>query len=103
MSDQTTDTAVEQATPDTVEVPAGVQLTMQDLLLCAQIIQLTTQRGAFKAEELTQVGGLFDRLTTFLAASGAFTSASSAPSSDETTSSTTDNDTAESADGTVAE
>ena len=32
-------------------------LTLQDLVLVAQIIQLTTQRGAFKAEELADVGG----------------------------------------------
>jgi hypothetical protein len=108
MSDQTTDTAVEQATPDTVEAPAGVQLTMQDLLLTAQALQVAAQRGAFKAEEFSQVGGVFDHLVAFLTASGALTppvTASSAPSSDETTSSTPDSETApaESADDTVAE
>jgi hypothetical protein len=82
-------TTVEQTTEDTVATtPSGPQLTLQDLLLCAQIVQLTAQRGAFKAEELSQVGGLFDRLTTFLSASGALTTASSAPASGETTSST---------------
>jgi hypothetical protein len=78
-------------TPDTaLETSPGVQLKIQDLTLCAQIIQLSAQRGAFKAEELTQVGGVFDRLVAFLEASGALqtqTTASSSPSSDETTSS----------------
>lgn len=46
-------------------------LTLQDLVLVAQIIQLTSSRGAFKAEELTQVGGLYDKLVTFLQSTGA--------------------------------
>ena len=88
-------TTVEQTTDSTVAAaPSGPQLTLQDLLLCAQVIQLVSQRGAFKAEEMTQVGGLFDRLTTFLSASGALT-ASSAPTSDETTSSTPANESAD--------
>jgi hypothetical protein len=60
MSDQTT----EQAAP---------QLQIADLLLTAQLIQLVTQRGAFKAEELEQVGGLYNRVVAFLQASGALT------------------------------
>ena len=66
MSDQTTDTTVDtQAGSDTV------QLQLQDLLLAAQVIQLATQRGAIKAEEMEAVGGLYNRLVTFLQASGA--------------------------------
>jgi len=48
-------------------------LTLQDLVLVAQIIQLTTQRGAFKAEELADVGGLYNKLITFLQSTGALT------------------------------
>jgi hypothetical protein len=48
-----------------------VQLQLQDLLLAAQVIQLVSQRGAIKAEEMEQVGGLYTRLVTFLQASGA--------------------------------
>jgi hypothetical protein len=61
------------ATP-VVEQPAqqpAPGLTLQDLVLVAQIIQLTAQRGAFKAEELTQVGGLYDKLVAFLQSTGA--------------------------------
>lgn len=73
-------TAVEQPAEH-----AGVQLQIQDLLLCAQVIQLASKRGAFKPEEFTQVGGLFDRLVAFLKDSGALeTNASSAPTSGET-------------------
>lgn len=64
MSDQTT--TQEQA-------PAQVQLQLADLLLAAQVIQLASQRGAIKPEEMTQVGGLYERLVTFLQASGALT------------------------------
>jgi hypothetical protein len=46
-------------------------LTLQDLVLVAQIIQLTSQRGAFKAEELESVGGLYNKLITFLQSTGA--------------------------------
>ena len=44
---------------------------------------LSDLRGAFRAEEFTQIGGVFDRITAFLKASGAMSS-SSAPTSDET-------------------
>jgi hypothetical protein len=37
----------------------------------AQIIQLTSQRGAFKAEELADVGGLYNKLVAFLQSTGA--------------------------------
>jgi hypothetical protein len=62
---------------------AAVQLQLSDLMLCAQALQLASTRGAFRAEEFTQIGGVFDRITTFLTASGAMSS-SSAPASDET-------------------
>lgn len=64
MSDQAT-------TPETNNAPAVTQLQLADLLLCAQAIQLASQRGAFRAEEFTQVGGVFERITTFLKESGA--------------------------------
>lgn len=62
MSDQAT------ATPATEE--SSVQLQLQDLLLAAQVIQIASQRGAIKAEEMEQVGGLYTRLVQFLQASG---------------------------------
>lgn len=70
-----------QQNPATEQQPAP-QLQIADLLLTAQLIQLTTKRGAFNAEELTQVGGLYDRLVAFLQASGALTPAQ-APESAE--------------------
>jgi hypothetical protein len=60
MSDQTTE--------QTVTAP---QLQLADLLACVQLIQLATQRGAYKAEEFTQIGAVYDRMVSFLKDSGA--------------------------------
>lgn len=46
------------------DVPESIGL--QDLQLLAQIVDLASQRGAFRGNELTQVGTVFDKLTTFL-------------------------------------
>jgi hypothetical protein len=54
-----------------VEQQPAPSLTLQDLVLVAQIIQLTSQRGAFKAEELADVGGLYNKLVAFLQSTGA--------------------------------
>ncbi len=46
-------------------------LTLQDLVLVAQIIQIGSQRGTFRAEELADVGNLYTKLIAFLQATGA--------------------------------
>lgn len=61
---QNTDTAAAPAAPQ-------VQLQLQDILAAAQCIQLASTRGAYRAEEFTQVGGVYERLVAFLQASGA--------------------------------
>ena len=53
-----------------------VQLTVADLASIRQIIEAACTRGAFRANEMTVVGNVFDKLTTFLAAV--------APGSDQT-------------------
>jgi hypothetical protein len=50
-------------------------LTLQDLVLVAQIIQIGSQRGAFRAEELSNIGNLYTKLIAFLQATGALTPA----------------------------
>lgn len=50
-------------------------LTLQDLVLVAQIIQIGSQRGTFRAEELSDVGNLYTKLIAFLQATGALTPA----------------------------
>jgi len=50
-------------------------LNLQDLILVAQIIQVSSQRGAFKADELANVGALYNKLIAFLQSTGALTPA----------------------------
>jgi hypothetical protein len=52
---------------------AAPSLTLQDLILVAQVIQLTSQRGAYRAEELANVGALYNKLIAFLDSVGAIT------------------------------
>jgi hypothetical protein len=42
------------------------QITITDLDLLRNIVDLASSRGAFRAAELTQVGAVYDKLTTFL-------------------------------------
>lgn len=58
-----------------VETPEGVgtdgleqpeSISLQDLQTLLQIVDLSSQRGAFRGAELTQVGVIFDKLNTFL-------------------------------------
>lgn len=58
-------------------------LGVKDLLLMFQIIQVVAQRGAFRADEMSNVGGLHDRLKFFLTSAGALPS--SDPVSEEST------------------
>lgn len=44
------------------------QLTLADLASIHNIIDAATQRGAFKANELTAVGAVYDKLSAFLKA-----------------------------------
>ena len=53
------------------EQPAVPGLTLQDLISVAQIIQITSQRGVWRAEELAGVGTLYNKVVAFLEASGA--------------------------------
>lgn len=55
----------------TPEQQSAPSLSLQDLLLVVQTLQVVTQRGAIKADEMTNIGGLYDRLVNFLTASGA--------------------------------
>jgi len=53
------------------EAPQAPALGVQDLVSLLNIIQLTASRGAFRAEEFTEVGSVFERLRNFLISSGA--------------------------------
>lgn len=43
-----------------------VTLTINDLQLLGQIVDLASQRGAFRAAEFEQVGAAYTKLTSFL-------------------------------------
>jgi|TARA_B110000503_G_scaffold8850_3_gene12056 hypothetical protein len=60
MSEQTQEQATQQA-------PA-VDLTVQDLNALKTIIDVASQRGAFKPNEMTVVGTTYTKLENFLAA-----------------------------------
>jgi hypothetical protein len=49
----------------------NTQLTLADLASIHSIIEAATTRGAFRANELTPVGAIYDKLTAFLQAANA--------------------------------
>lgn len=65
---QNIETEAPETTGTETEAPVGApeSIGLQDLQLLAQIVDLSTQRGAFRGNELTQVGLVFDKLTAFL-------------------------------------
>jgi len=48
-----------------------VNLQLADLVAALEIFQLASNRGAFKPEEFTTVGGVYERLYSFLESAGA--------------------------------
>lgn len=52
------DNAEASATPESI--------SLQDLQVLLQIVDLASSRGAFRGAELTQVGAIFDKLNSFL-------------------------------------
>ncbi len=50
------------------EAPAAAELTVQDLTAIKQIIDVASSRGAFKANEMAVVGGVYNKLESFLGA-----------------------------------
>jgi hypothetical protein len=61
-------TEVETAAPATEEPQAGPDLTVQDLQALKSIIDVASQRGAFKPNEMMTVGQTYNKLETFLGA-----------------------------------
>jgi hypothetical protein len=58
-ANQNEDTATEQQS-------ASVDLNVNDLSLLKNLIDVVTTRGAFKANEMSTVGVLYDKLSNFL-------------------------------------
>jgi len=72
MAEETTNQEVQTAA---TEAPAAAQsaptdLNISDLVALKSIIEIASQRGAFKAAELEAVGKTFNRLNTFLESVG---------------------------------
>jgi hypothetical protein len=42
-------------------------LAVSDLVMLQSIVQVACERGAFRAEEMSQIGQCYDRLTAWLA------------------------------------
>lgn len=64
---------IEQPTVSDSTEQTKPTLSLQDLALMVQILQVGTKRGAWKAGELSSVGVLYDRITAFLNAAGVLT------------------------------
>jgi len=68
----TTEVTQEQSLPEENQQPnapqpeAGTDLNISDLNALKNIIDVATQRGAFKAAELEAVGKVYNRLSGFL-------------------------------------
>ena len=70
----------EQDTP--AQQPAS--LSLNDLKVCLQIIDVCSQRGAFKPEEFGAVGALHQKLSVFLAQSQQATTTPEQPAEEQT-------------------
>jgi predicted deacylase len=80
------DTTTADTTADTTtETAAPASLQMSTLFQAAQVIQVAAERGAFRAEELSQVGGVYDAIVNFLQASGAIAPVADASATTDTT------------------
>lgn len=55
-------------TPNSTEAPAGPDLTVQDLQAIKSIIDVASQRGAFRPNEMVTVGQTYTKLEQFLEA-----------------------------------
>lgn len=65
MTDNVTNTA------EDIQQPSAPTLTIADLSAIAQIIQISSTRGAFRAEELASIGNIYNKLIAFLDSAGA--------------------------------
>jgi len=69
MSEEIKNQEAEVVTQPPAQDPAqGPDLNVSDLAALRSIIEVATQRGAFKAAELEAVGKAFNKLNTFLEA-----------------------------------
>ena len=60
--------APEGAPEGSPEGAQGPALSLDELSMLMQIVDLAVQRGAFRGNEISQVGAVFDKLNSFLGA-----------------------------------
>lgn len=60
-----TNQEAEQTQPAPADVP---RFSLNDLKSLQEIVKVATERGAFRANELSAIGSVYDRLSGFLAA-----------------------------------
>lgn len=63
---KTKETVQEQVTAEANKEQVSPELTVQDLQALRQIIDVASQRGAFKANEMAVVGNIYNKLDSFL-------------------------------------
>ena len=65
------------------EQEAPPSLALSDLVLLFNLVKITADRGAIKADEMTVVGAVYEKLGKFLQASGAAQQAPTTPPADQ--------------------
>ena len=48
-----------------VQEPEG-SITLNDLVMCRNLIHIASKRGAFSAEEFSEIGSVYNKIDTFL-------------------------------------
>lgn len=68
IKDQTAEAPAQEVANQAAPQQGGTDLNISDLVALKNIVEVATQRGAFKAAELEAVGKTFNKLNTFLEA-----------------------------------
>lgn len=66
MAEEQAQTQATQEAPNQAPSAEAPQLSIADLQALLNVIDVASSRGAFRANELTNVGGIADKLTKFL-------------------------------------
>lgn len=90
----TENTETEAPATDAPGTQAGVpQLTINDMIVLKNMVEITQSRGAFKADEMTTVGNVYNKLAVFLQAVMPQNTGNAAPAGDTTGNVASDTDT----------
>ena len=73
-------TDVNQKVEAQTEEPVPVQLQLQDIAMCVQIVDVCSKRGAFEGPEMEAIGALRNRVAKFLEANAPAKPEGEAPS-----------------------